>query len=238
MKVPIRCMRCIQENADQEPQIIYAEYRDDNQYLLECSQGHETITVLQHMKFEILYEIGAYALIDKYFREAVVSFTSSLERFYEFCIKVFLHQKLLDEEVFRDTWKIVRKSSERELGAFVVSYCLESNNAPILLSEKDASFRNNVVHRGKIPTHNEAFQYGEKILNVIRPILRFLKTNYEIGIFKVLDEYIRESMGSIENTMKSTLISQTILGLSNYGGEHITLEQWIESLKTNRQNLT
>ena len=43
---------------------------------------------MNNLKFELLFELGINALIDGYPREAVSSFASALERFYEFFCQV------------------------------------------------------------------------------------------------------------------------------------------------------
>lgn len=59
---------------------------------MHCSHGHKTTTIVQNPKYEILFDIGANAIVDGYYREAVSSFTSSLERFYEYSIKILCKQ--------------------------------------------------------------------------------------------------------------------------------------------------
>ncbi|WP_238149350.1 hypothetical protein [Arsenophonus endosymbiont of Aleurodicus floccissimus] len=71
------------------------EFKNDGRYEITCQNGHSSITFLQQQKFEILFDIGACAIIDGYYREAVSSFTSALERFYEFFIKVVCIQRIL-----------------------------------------------------------------------------------------------------------------------------------------------
>ncbi len=51
-------------------------FREDGRYEMTCLKGHSSITFLQQQKFEILFDIGAHAIIDAYYREAVSSFTS------------------------------------------------------------------------------------------------------------------------------------------------------------------
>lgn len=82
-------MACFQELGKSTNEFITLEFRDDGCYGVCCSRGHTSVTILQEQKFEILFDIGANAIIDGYYRESISSFTSSLERFYEFCIKVF-----------------------------------------------------------------------------------------------------------------------------------------------------
>src|SRR5450759_1525283 len=112
-------MKCLQEFGRPSSEFSQIEFRDDGRYELKCSFGHETTTVLQQQKFEILFEIGAHAILDGYYREAVSSFTSSLERFYEFAIRVFLEKSSKSDDLFQSCWSKVSSQSERQLGAFV-----------------------------------------------------------------------------------------------------------------------
>ncbi len=48
----------------------------------------------------------------------ISSFTSSLERFYEFCIKVFCENNSMNDDTYNKVWKQVSNQSERQLGAF------------------------------------------------------------------------------------------------------------------------
>jgi hypothetical protein len=101
------------------------EWQDDGRYEVTCPKGHTSITILQEQKFELLFDIGAYALIDGYYREAVSSFTSSLERFYEFFVASVLFENGIGEDVLTSTWKQVVNQSERQLGAFMFLYVRE-----------------------------------------------------------------------------------------------------------------
>ena len=52
------------------------EFRDDGRYEITCPKGHSSFTIPQQQKFELLFDIGAYAITDGYYREAISSFTS------------------------------------------------------------------------------------------------------------------------------------------------------------------
>ena len=84
MKLPIVCAQCMRDDLQNATQIASLEFGDDGKYEVVCPKGHKSITLLQQQKFELLFDIGAYAIVDGYYREAVSSFTSSLERCYEF----------------------------------------------------------------------------------------------------------------------------------------------------------
>jgi hypothetical protein len=65
--------------------------------------------------------------------------------------------------------------SERQLRAYVFIHTLEQGSPPPCLPVHEISFRNNVVHRGTIPTRPQAEHYGQEVLDVIVPVLNFLR---------------------------------------------------------------
>src|SRR6266508_600785 len=167
MKLPIVCSQCMVEKigSGETPEVIgVAEFRDDGRYEVTCLKGHNSTTILQQQKFEVLFDIGAYAIVDNYYREAVNSFTSSLERVYEFFIKAVLLDKGIDDNRILQTWKMTASQSERQLGAFVFVYLTEFKSPPTLLNSTNVQFRNEVIHKGKIPTRQQALEYGQSVL--------------------------------------------------------------------------
>lgn len=64
------------------------ELNDDNVYRFNCKHGHENIFRLLNLRYDLLFEIGANAIFDGYYREATSSFASSLERFMEYFLEV------------------------------------------------------------------------------------------------------------------------------------------------------
>jgi hypothetical protein len=120
MKIPFLCPNCVNlESSKLMPNdFAMIDIRDDGLYEFTCSNGHKVITILQEQPFEMQFELGVSAIIDGYYREAVSSFTSSLERFYEFFINLICLSRDLDKELIIKTFKLVANNSERELGAF------------------------------------------------------------------------------------------------------------------------
>jgi hypothetical protein len=194
MRFPIACTDCVTEKGTvTREDFAHVAYNDDGRYELTCSKGHNTVIILQQQKFELLFEIGAYAITDGYFREGVSSFTSSLERFYEFFIKAALFQKGIGLDVIEPSWKIVAKQSERQLGAFVFLYTQEFGKPPEVLPEKYVQIRNDVIHRGKIPSLEQVLEYGQVVMDLIRPILREAKERYPKGVQQTILDHIRQS---------------------------------------------
>jgi hypothetical protein len=152
-----------------------AALAEDNEYQVRCEAGHVSAVFLDNLKFELLFEMGLNALVDGYPREAVSSFTASLERFYEFCWLVAAIKSSTSETEIAKAWKIVAKQSERQLGMFIASYMLLMKRAPFVLSSNDVKFRNDVIHGGYVPTAQQAIGFGNKIMPLIREIVRELR---------------------------------------------------------------
>jgi hypothetical protein len=182
LKIPLTCSRCALADKSNHVQVYPAAVRDDGLYEFTCPRGHKNIISTIEMKFEVLFEIGVYAILDSYYREAVSSFTSALERLYEVYISVICIKHGVPIKVYSDAWKSVSNQSERQFGAFLFLYLREHGWMPPLLVNGEVEFRNAVIHKGRIPTKEEAVNYGDKVLKVISPIFADLKVNYETHI--------------------------------------------------------
>ena len=154
MRVLIPCMPCLVELGRPSGEFSQVEFRDDGKYELTCSSGHRETTVLQQQKFEVLFDIGAHAILDCYYREAVSSFAASLKRFYEFAVRVFLASSFGSDELLNSVWKPVSSQSERQLGGFVLLWAATFQALPTLLNTVCMSFRNDVIQKGMIPTRS------------------------------------------------------------------------------------
>jgi hypothetical protein len=127
MKLPISCMKCtegITDPSEFEKFIKFVPVNDSGVYELECPKGHKNALLLQQLQHEILFEIGVQALFDGYYREAIASFSSSLERFYELFIKVTARIYEIEDDIERLSWKLIAAQSERQLGAYIYCYLL------------------------------------------------------------------------------------------------------------------
>jgi hypothetical protein len=141
---------------------------DDGRYEINCPVGHKSIVVLQNLKFELLFEFGVHAIGENNFRDAVISFASSLETFYEFFFRVIAANQTIDDNTTECTWKHLAAQSERQLGAFLAAYTLFLKpSAPPLPPNSAVQLRNRVVHRGYVPTKDEALSFGQSILDIL-----------------------------------------------------------------------
>lgn len=187
MKVMVCCGGCFQEDGHPlNAHTVWHEVNDRGAYLTLCPRGHKTISVVQQQKFEVLFELGANALLDDYPGEAIARFASSLERFFEYFIRVIAVKHSIDLEAVNGTWKEVAGSSERQYGAYLFFHLLHYGTSPQPNPEKMKpagsrsqaqnwkAFRNSVVHKGYIPSTAEAMAYGELVYDFINGQVRTL----------------------------------------------------------------
>lgn len=236
MRLPLTCMACFREDGVPGAIREVVEVRDDSRYQLKCDRGHESVTVLQEQKFEVLFEIGCYAIVDGYFREAISSFSSSLERFYEFSIRVLARFMKVSEANFEVAWKQVQKQSERQLGAFCMIWLSHFGESPKLLEEKQVAFRNRVIHQGTIPTRAEAISFGEEILGVIRPKLNAIRLKFPDEVQGVIHAHLVSAMwtGAEQRSDRltvSTLSFPTLISLSRNASDNPSLQAYLAGLR-------
>jgi hypothetical protein len=190
----------------------YAEYRDDDCYDSVCPAGHKSVAVLQQQRFELLFEMGSYAVLDGYYREAISSFAASLERFFEFAIRVLLLETSGSDVLFQSCWKKVSSQSERQLGAFTLLWASRFKDVPPILPTKLATFRNEVIHKGKIPSRKEAIDFGDEILLRLAGMIERLETELSEQIILVTHFHLREitprgAGGPVTTTGENTIVS-------------------------------
>jgi hypothetical protein len=178
MWLPLLCAQCIQADRQSRECTVFVTANDTGIYQITCRFGHCTDVVLVATRHEQLFEIGLSAISDQYFREAVSSFAAALERFYEFVTAVLAEGSGVEIEAFNATWKHLSKQSERQLGAFCAAFLMSEKQAPLTLPQKATEFRNDVVHKGKVPTRDEALKFGDDVLHVIRQTLKVLRPRH------------------------------------------------------------
>jgi hypothetical protein len=194
------------------------DLQDSLLYEVTCKMGHVSRVVIMNPKFDLLFESGIAALKDGYYREAVSSFAVSLERFYEFSIRVFLKQLIdkIGQSHFDETWKIISKQSERQLGAFYALYLTTYNKPPMIFNGKflaaysvnlgipgndPTEFRNKVIHSGYVPNQNQALNYGEGVNFYIRTLMKDFQGTDGSSMVKLIrddaDSLARSQQGGI-----------------------------------------
>lgn len=199
--------------------------------------------MLQQQRYEVLFEIGAHAILDRYYREAVSSFTTSRERFYEFGIRVMLAKlQATEPALFAACWEAVSKHSERQLGAFVFLWAASFGECPEILNAY-TRLRNDVVHRGKIPTREEALDYGNAVLQATRANLQRLRQSHSTEIRADTTRHLREASADWDvaatGQHPSTMWIRTAIGMgAGASATPVTsLEGYLVALEQERRRL-
>ena len=115
MKALYACAKCIHElnDATQRDRVPVEEAPaptrvqieiTDGEMILECPRHGPGPVLLGH-KFELLFDLGALAILDGYYREAVSSFAACVERFYEFYFRIVFEAHELPEPEIKAAWK-------------------------------------------------------------------------------------------------------------------------------------
>ena len=214
MKLPVHCTTCTSGMTDIGEfgkYLSFINVNDTGIYKYECQKGHKNVLVIQQLQYEVLFEIGVQALIDGYYREAIASFSSSLERLYELFVSVAAKVNNVKDTDFVACWKKIAASSERQLGAYVFVYLQLNKTVPSILKEKWRNLRNNVVHKGYIPSYNEALSYGNEVYKAIMSVLIGLKLNNEESLNNVCWNIVSSTINKAMNENAECKIVQADL---------------------------
>lgn len=174
---------------------IEIEPTNDGRFNAICGAGHELDISVGYHDFQILFEISINAMYDGYYREAIGSLTASYERFIEFFIRLITISLGITESEIEKSWKQVASQSERQLGAFLFMYLMTYKEAPPLLSTGRVKLRNNVIHKGMIPTRADCSNYGNDVIKVIFHVLRRLWKTHQHDVICSISQklYLKDS---------------------------------------------
>jgi len=111
MRLHLKCMHCFQEAGVPVPISYRSDALESGAFEFTCGHGHKSFTIIQCRRHELLFELGIHAILDGYFREAISAFASSLERFYEFYVRVILHERGLKSDDYDEYWRTLKSQS-------------------------------------------------------------------------------------------------------------------------------
>jgi hypothetical protein len=225
-------MKCFEIDGKPPDEAISVEVRDDGLYKVSCSRGHITLTAIQEQKFEVLFDLGAMALLDGYPREALSGIAASLERFFEYYITVIALKHGIPHEQFVEAWKPISKQSERQLGAFLFFYLLENKKplAPVVLNTKPeiegrsrsdtltwGEFRNDVIHKGHIASTEEVIAYGNLVYQFICRLIAELRSTCSESMQKAVIHHLAKGHQTSDGKPIGTMTIPTLISLVRTG---------------------
>lgn len=213
-----------------------------------CSEGHRTRMMIQNELYELLFQQAVYCIQDGYYREAVGTFHASLERFMEFATELLSYKALKDIN-FDAIWKTIGNQSERQLGAYLIAYQLVLGKLPQKLDSNRIKLRNDVVHKGRLVTKEEAIDHGQYVMNYIKAAMTEIRgslaeNEFAYGCSRRLARICRQDIvhsyadpikietpeGAMRGGVSQTLIPTFLSGLMVGGHtEYETVEQCIEA---------
>jgi hypothetical protein len=197
MRLQSRCPVCMHQERPPD-EYVHAELDDNGWFHISCAQGHSANIILQVPKYELLFDLGVMAFLDGYTREAVTSFATSIERFYEFSIKALLVRNLPDWNAFSKTWSQVSNQSERQLGAYCFLYLRQFGRVPSILPQEQIAFRNKAVHKGYIPTAAESKSFGQSALQYLQQLRSELDKELTVEVNTVVFRVNEEMRAAAE----------------------------------------
>jgi hypothetical protein len=201
VKVFAPCMQCLIELGRPSFEPIIGDYFDDGVAYITCSAGHKTAHLIQSSKFEMLLEAGAIALLESFTLEACADFSAALERFYEFALRVMCRAQGISPELFDKMFKEMARQSERQLGAFISLYAIEFGES-YKPDTKISNFRNEVIHKGMIPTVDDAKIFCSHIYLVISTLYRKLHDKHADHMTFVMMDGLRKKQALLPEGMK------------------------------------
>lgn len=188
MKIYASCIECQKELGHPSFEPIFADYDNNLVVKVKCSRGHESNMILQATKFELFLDCGADALVKGYALESCFNFALARENAFLFAIEIMMENTLSDKYK-----NFLKSSSERVFGAFTLLYLREFNR-PFEFEKKFSfknggtivNFRNDIVHKGFIPTIAQANSYGEIVHNEVFELVAELRQKFS----KPIQDYI------------------------------------------------
>ena len=264
MKLTFSCSHCSVEkgkNMASVPQIttkrpkreyITVDVVDDNIYKFVCGLGHISIVYVQNLKFEMLFESGINAYFEGFYAESILTMTASLERFHEFFIELICLKNGIKLDAYKKTFQLVSKQSERQLGAFYILYLNTFNKEPIMFPQKKVEFRNEVIHKGKIPISKDVEDYAESVFYYIKD--RFNEVRNFVGkdtFSKYLNLRYEQAVPKLKNLHKehptyqawanpSTMLQHSLIGEDfeqrTFADSLSNAQYWFEKRKNDERN--
>lgn len=224
MKIIVKCHQC---GPKEEAALL--EIGNENLHQVICDKGHESSLIIAQQKHEILFEIAIHAIIDGYYREAISSFAASLERYYEFFINVISVD--VSSKEFKKAWKQVSSQSERQLGSYIFTYLNAFRTSPNTLPQPLTTLRNNVIHKGHIPSREDAIKFGKAVAEIIYDgcDLLYQKNHAQ------LHEVIRQALYPNNQAGSPILSLSTYLNCLNNSGLD-SFEGYLEEVQTHNKS--
>lgn len=237
MKAFAGCITCMKKASEEHlshgastsVKFLYAEMDNNGVVYLTCDSGHKTAMIHRSRRHQVLFESGCCALLEGHTNEAVSSFSASLERAYEFFIRVAYRKLGVASSLLESSWKNIASQSERQFGAFVILYPAIASK-PFDLPKGIPKLRNKVIHQGYIARSNEVFEYAEVVFSLIRKIMYVLRDECPTEMWAEINDAAEVQRKTVPSGMEWAWTGGTEFDLTL----DLTFESWMSELKEER----
>jgi len=224
ISVPIICLECNPDGSSVGNSVLSSVLLDlrpdgDGRYRSECSRGHQQIVALRQQKFEILFELAAYAIRDGHYRQSVSSCTASLEAFHEFFLRAMAYENGIRKERFDAAWKLLGISPQNRQEAYLLNYRNFCARRPVLLSPQQNDWKDSVMQKGKMPTREECVKFGQAVLHVLQTAVGDTRVAFPNGVKQAMQEHAAAAEQHASRSEAPWSI-RTIVNLAKEDGEH------------------
>jgi hypothetical protein len=163
---------------------------DEGRHIAECQHGHTQIVALRQQNFEILFELAAYAIRDKNYRQSVSSCMKSLKAFQEFFLRSMAYQNGIKKERFDAAWKLLGISRQNRHEAYLLNYLNFCSRPPVLLTASQSEWKDSVMQKRILPTREECVSFGQAVLNVLRSAVEDTRDAFPHGVKLAMQEQV------------------------------------------------
>lgn len=203
-----------------------------------CPPGEEHPFFPVVHRHELLFEMGIHSLWNGDPRAAVAHWHAAYERFLEFWCLAALDLRELDPGTFDTAWKPLARRSETQLGFFLGTHLsLTGEIAPLSAVQKHVELRNRVVHKGYVPTTDEAFRFGQAVADFVIALAVKLRAVDDEKISSLSATHVEWLLaGRPQRTVvRGTHKVPTFLGLraTQYAQWEFAMEEWLSLLASN-----
>ena len=214
--------------------VMATPYLNGPFYDLTCPAGHYVRVLLGNPKHEILFQMAAYSILDDNYRDAVATFGSSLEEFWEFAVQCIAASEGVEplpvprvkgggrKERFERAWREVFKPEAPGTP--------QPPEPPVLTAE-DYEIRNRVLHEGYVPTKKEAFDFGDKVLVRVAPAMQTLRWKMVEAVGTASAAIIAEARARLKLAEPTAAIQDATILHDNESMNYRRLVDYIEHLR-------
>ncbi|MFM0205592.1 hypothetical protein PQR53_37915 [Paraburkholderia fungorum] len=218
------CLECNTDGSSVENAVLSSVFLDlrpdeEGRYRSECSRGHQQIVTLRQQKFEIFFELAAYAIRDGHYRQSVSSCAESLEDFHEFFLRAMAYQNGIKKERFDAAWKLLGISPQNREEAYSLNYRNFCARPPVLLRPDQNDWKDSVIEKGKMPRREECVAFGQTVLHVLQTAVRDARDAFPNGVKQAMQEQVTAAQQHASRSQAPWSI-RTIVNLAMEGDEH------------------